>query len=452
MLQEIIVLLVPISIPVGLLSIFFIVRWHNSRILKAWNELSWTWTICPECGELIYPHHLRCPCGHEQTVKPDFFDDGANVPEINPCSNCCPEDCRQNCRVISVPGKHSRCERGLPIYDGEKSGWTFYNRVATCTRCGSSVGRYAGTFQEVLIPLLGATGVGKSAYLSALTSQLEQQFGNRLTLPFPNPTADENRKLFAKGRSPVKTKRPDENERQPSGFTVDIRVTNKKQRIQGMRLFFYDPAGEVYNVGDNYAFLHCLDLMDGAVIFVDPLAIPEIHNKYTEQLKQANAKNFRIGRDTRDVVQYLKEEIYQRTYRDYEYEKRNSNSDVHFYLDGTKKEETECHYARCAVVITKSDVFDLDDLFGESAIQKERRNHPSLSYEDAMNAVCRRLLQETWGSELQFIDEIFADVRCFSVSSFGRMPGSGSFAPQRVECPLLWLLQSKYANNLGKIK
>ena len=412
---------------ISLFIIFFIVRWHNRRVLKEWNKLSRTWAICPECGELIYPHHLRC-CGHEQAVNPDLLDDDVNVPKTNPCS---------------------ACGRELLIHADGLSGWTHYNRPQTCPQCGKNIGRYAGMFPEILIPLLGATGVGKSAYLSALASQLKIKFSDRLTFPFPNTTA-EYMKRFENGKPPRRT---DITTQQPPGFMVDIQAVNKKKTRPDMRLFFYDPAGEVYNVGDNYAFLHCLDLMDGTVILIDPLSIPKIRNRYSnEQLKQSNTANFQIGRDTRDVVQYLKEEIYQRTYRDYEYEKRNSN-DEHFYLDGLEKEEKEHHYARCAVVITKCDAFDLDELFGEAAIQRELSSHPELSYENAMDAVCVRMLQETWGSELQFLKEIFADVRCFSVSSFGCMPGDGKkFDPQRVELPLFWLLQSKYAKILGKIK
>ncbi|GHT35853.1 hypothetical protein FACS189427_06150 [Planctomycetales bacterium] len=224
----------------------------------------------------------------------------------------------------------------------------------------------------------------------------------------------------------------------------------------GLRLFFYDPAGEMYNEGDNYALLHCLDLMDGVIIFIDPLVILGTNSQYAErieELKRTNTDNFRIGGDTRDIVQYLKEELYQRTYRDYEYEKRHNDNDVHFYLEGN-----EYHYARCAVVITKSDVktdkLNLDAIVGEAAIQQEISSNPSLNYEDAMNVICRRLLQETWGSELQFLDEMFnKKVRCFSVSSFGHMPSAGSpFTPQRVELPLLWLLQEKYAKILDKRK
>ena len=408
----------------GPIVMFFIVRWYNRRLLKKQNRLSRIWAICPECGELIYPHHLYCECGQEQTVNPDLLDDQVNVPEINPCS---------------------ACGRGLRIYEG---GWTLYNRQATCPRsqCRANIGRCAGMFQEILIPLLGATGAGKSAYLSALASQLEGKFGNRLAFPFPNTTAEYMRR-FADGQPPRPT---DVTTKQPPSFTVDIHAANKKRKTPIMRLFFYDPAGEVYNVGDNYAFLHCLDLMDGAIILIDPLSIPKIRDKCTEQLEQTHSENFRIGGDTRDIVQYLKEEIYQRTYRDYEYEKRHSESNTHFYLDDRKK---EYHYARCAVVITKCDLPGLDGLFGEAAIQQEIRNHPSLSYEDAMNAVCVRRLQETWGSELQFLDELFADVRCFSVSSFGCMPATGSqFTPRRVELPLLWLLQPQYAKILGTIK
>ena len=91
---------------------------------------------------------------------------------------------------------------------------------------------------------------------------------------------------------------------------------------------------------------------------------------------------------------------------------------------------------------------DLDTLIGETAVQRKQRSQGNMSYEDALHLVCREQLEEWgYGNELEILGKLFDEVRCFSVSAYGHMPGQNrKFEAKRVMLPLFWCLQHDINN------
>ncbi|MCL2348398.1 MAG: hypothetical protein FWC50_09070 [Planctomycetaceae bacterium] len=286
------------------------------------------------------------------------------------------------------------------------------------------VGRHSGQYPDVLIPIVGGTSTGKSAFLAAWTiyaqGQLAYQYGVDVTFPFPGGSeyAAHCNQRFQQGIPPAKTSVTN-----PNGLGMDI-VSRTTQK--GIRVYLYDPAGEVFDPmrkesESSLVPFEYYDFMDGAVFVIDPFSIPEVQKKYPHSLLDE------YGIQASD--------------------KRASDSCEKFIrgLYAHNLAIDEYHYASCAVVITKADAFDLDSRVGKAAAQKRMAADPGLGFEDALDEACSMQLK-AWGlgHVLELLESHFKEVRCFSVSAFGHSPKPGvSFAPQRIELPILWLLNKK---------
>ncbi|MDR2438887.1 MAG: hypothetical protein LBE12_05915 [Planctomycetaceae bacterium] len=396
---------------IGLGIIFLpIILWlyvyrYNRRIYETWEEQSKTWTICPHCGNLVWLSAFTCPkCKTNNELPPPYMDGDANVIQYSPCKSC----------GTMLPLVH--------YYGREKL-------AAVCPYCSGDLGTQAGVYQEAVIPILGSRSTGKSAYLAALTYRLQQKFGNRLSFPFQGLAeyVEESNKLFIQGFAPKQTP-----PKHPKSFVIDITNTkytkNAEEELHDMRLFFYDSGGELFDKEEKMSNLVFFDIMDELIILVDPFRIPEVRQQYTDFLTEHSGFRDNIGvGDFGDNVARIRNGMYKYRYKDYEY---NSQTD-HAYLG--KKER---HYTYCAVVITKADA-----LINDTVIQSLLNGNIN---PENMDAVCREKLEE-WGlgNDLEKLEDIVQEVRCFCVSSFGHMPNGKSFTPKCVELPLLWFLNKK---------
>jgi hypothetical protein len=304
--------------------------------------------------------------------------------------------------------------------------------IAICSNenCGFPIGKNAGKYREVAIPFLGNTSTGKTAFLTAWTvyaqTQLIRDYPVKLSFPFPggDEFAKKCRTLFATGDNVDRT-----HERTPLGLGMDI---VPKNGTNGLRVYFYDPAGEVFDYGPNsLQHFHYYDFMEGCIFLIDPFATPELRDRYDTASVGMVASEKSIEDSCEKFIRGLYEHNLARN---------------------------EYHYAYCAVVITKADaivstkakdgMLDLDSQIGNKAVQKEVSNDPSLDYEDVLSEICEQKLQQ-WGvgHVMQLLNEHFKEVRYFSVSAFGHPPQKGvPFAPQRIELPILWLLRKQRSN------
>lgn len=315
---------------------------------------------------------------------------------------------------------HKRCGCGKSLPKLPQNGRD--NLVVVCTNHQPvfTIGRNAGKYPEMLIPIVGGTSSGKSALLAAWTvySQQKLSIERRVGVFFPftggRKYAEDCLKRFSDGIPPAKT-----SETNPLGLGMDI-VSGDKRR--GVRVYFYDPAGEVFDYDPNSLQpFHYYDYMNGALFVIDPFSTPVLRNKYSREA--LNSHGFQAS--DKSVADSCEKFI--RGMRLH-----------HLRMD-------EYHYASCAVVVTKADAFDLDSLIGAKAVQRRMAEDPTIRFADALDEVCSEQLR-AWGMGhvLKLLDEHFKEVRCFSVSAYGHPPQAGiPFVPERVELPILWLLDKK---------
>ena len=384
---------------------------HNRTLYESIQRRNKVWTICPNCGNLVWLQTFLCPaCKTENVLNPNM-DADFNVHLAQTCS---------------------KCAHVLPVAHF----WGREQLTAVCPECRKSIGEQAGIYHELVIPIIGSRSTGKSAYLSALLFSLLKRYGSAVKFPFPG-TADyamSAYKRYAAGHLPEQTPKSI-----PNGLVVDWENNSETRlEIPGLRILFYDAGGEIYNEEKSMGDLKYLDFMDGLMLIVDPFTFHEVRRKYADQL--ANQPVFQAGEyPLEDTVARIRNGFGKYRYKDYDYENLNGKR-THPYL-GTS--DREVHFCRCAVVITKTDMFDLDSQIGSAAVQERLRKHPNLSADEALNQICGEKLRE-WGlgNELKILDELFREVRYFSVSALGHLPEpSKQFEPHRVELPLQWLLK-----------
>ena len=365
------------------------------------TEQSRRYTICPACHRVIRLVHFACEvCGQVHELIPTEKD---------------------------VFYKQCTCGQRLPKVPR-------YGRNELTALCANHqpylpIGTHTGTFPEVVIPIIGGTATGKSAFLAAWTvytlGQLQFHYGVDVRNPFSGGVeyAADCVRRFQQGIPPGKT-----SHRNPQGIGMDIvSRTNRK----GVRLYLYDPAGEVFDpLGEEsenaLTPFEYYDFMDGTLFMIDPFSLPMFQKTYPQSLLHKHGFEASVKR-TEDSCEKFIRGLYAHNLARNEY-----------------------HHASCAVVITKADAFDLDSLVGKSAVTKRRINNSSLSFEDALDEACAVQLKE-WGMGrvLDLLESHFKEVRCFSVSAFGHPPESGvAFDPQRIELPVLWLINKKMPNML----
>ena len=360
------------------------------------------YSICPVCHRVIRLTHFRCSCGKDHELIPTDKE------------------------IFYI-----KCSCGKRLPKLPRLGRD--ELVALCPhhRPYHSIGKYVGTFPEVLLPIVGGTSTGKSALLAAWTFYAQKRlpfgYGVDVTFPFEGGTeyADDCLRRFQQGVPPGKTALID-----PPAVGLDI-VSQTSRK--GLRLYLYDPAGEVFDPLSNESEntlnpFGYYDFMDGVLFVIDPFSLPVFQQKYPQEF--LNSHGFQAS------------------------DKRTEDSCEKFIrgLYAHNLGHDEYHYASCAVVITKADAFELDSLVGDGAVQKHMKANPRLSFDDALDEVCSLQLKN-WGlgHVVELLSKHFKSVRCFSVSAYGHVPEDGiPFIPQRIELPILWLLNKKMPHVLVK--
>lgn len=353
--------------------------------------------ICPKCHRHVPLRHYRCPdCGRINELIPD----GASL-------------------------YHGRCGCGAILPKTNRFGRA--KLVAVCPRCASILGPGAGDLIERVIPIVGGSTVGKSAFLAAwivtVAHVFPKTFGARVSFPFSGnlPFIETCLRQFRAGIAPNKT-----HVMEPDGVGVDIRMPEKRKFV---RVFCYDPAGECFDETQSLMNFTYYDFMDGILFLIDPFSIPSVRRRYGPLLEGTNQEGFQFSES--DIDDYCSRFLISlRKFHDLKMD--------------------EYHYAACAVVLTKADMFDLDDQIGQRAARSLRKTSPNMTEDDAMHFACTRFLERAGvGPILGKLNANFSEVRCFSVSAFGHAPETNSaYAPVRIERPFLWLLRQ--ADQRGK--
>lgn len=358
------------------------------RYLRAVDDAT-TYTICPNCHQSVQLTHFLCPCGQVNYLMPDSE------------------------RVF-----YTRCKCGKLLPKTNKKGRSGFSAV--CPKCRYILGKKAGVRREVLVPIVGGPASGKTAFLSAWVYTASgipaKRSRYKFSFPFPGDSkfVRESIRLWSRGEIPEKTKIVI-----PKGFGMDMTALGPIKREY--RVYCYDPAGEFFDEAKRMANFSYYEYMDGVIFLIDPFSISSVRQKYAQSIEQCRSQGFEVA--NRDLNDYCDRFL-------------NSLKDYH----GLGYDEY--HYAVCAVVITKADVFDLDSSIGDKRVEAIRKKNPLLSFDEALNLACLRFLKQNgMGDVIEKLNDHFQKVQCFSVSAFGHMPEMNrAFHPIRVENPFLWII------------
>ncbi len=398
MLKYVVILLLLASSPFVLLALARAVDW-----LLYWTQQ--VLVVCPKCHRELTNLYFKCPnCNRVyENLRPNLT------------------------HILFV---HCACGKLLSTLRAfNRSG---AEAVCPHSDCYHWIGPRADELHIVAFPIVGAPASGKTALvmsaIQALTKTIPQKRKWRVRFPFYEDGRYAQRLLrrLDEGTPPDKT-----NEQLPTAFCVDYETGYFSEP---KRLCLYDPAGESFT-GQNNAKLQkqiYYRFMSGVVVVVDPLALPGLQARYGKRLERMKDSTHVSDENQNDCVDRL----------------------LNLLRNGEPQTLTDCREENppCALVVTKTDAFDLDKFLGEKAIRAFQKRY-GISRLEATDAVCRYWLKEWGGGNIvNTLDAQFRVCRCFSVSAFGKKATqSGSFQPRRVDEPFEWLINvSGIDSRMGK--
>lgn len=301
---------------------------------------------------------------------------------------------------------------------GEKLPSTFFNGrhelEARCpnSKCSRSIETREST--PVCLPIIGGPSAGKTCFLLTLTNCIidELALKNNWTINFLNQQNEDiyNNLLenYNKGIVPNKTV-----DQTPIAFNFFVR---SKKWSPDKIMYLYDSAGEAFESMDNLKGQLYYQYVHGFIFLIDPFSIPKLAEEYEEQLK-LNYNDIRPSK-------YMIDDIL---------------ASIILHLEKNHNIKRNERITRpCALVINKIDAFDLEDKFGENAVNNLILKNPTLSYQDAMHKTCLDFFKEMeLNNFLKTIEQKFANYRFFTVSTLGN---SKKFIPVRTKEPIKWIL------------
>jgi hypothetical protein len=192
-------------------------------------------------------------------------------------------------------------------------------------------------------------------------------------------------------------------------------------------VYLYDPPGEVFSDSQHLSKQRYYAYSDGLIFLIDPWTLPAFRRRWQ---KRAPFEHERLLADVENIGVM---QVYERVMQAFE---------VHV---GVMKNER--YTQPVAVVITRSDMFDLEDEIGERAARSLMRSDPRFtSKADARHWLVRKFLcTYEMDNLVRDIEAHFACVRYFSCPTLegGHIPQgeANTFAGRQVMSPLLWMLR-----------
>lgn len=353
---------------------------------------------------------VACPHCHERTTIPQYL-----------CDNCGAIHTRLLPNSYGITSHLCKCGQKLPS--------TFFldrgRLQAQCPACGHNIAREHVESKRIFVPVIGGPSAGKSAFLFSAVRKLlddgERTLGYRAEL-FDKRSEGAYRSvvgLLDSGHTPDKT-----HDLVPRAFNLGL---HKNGRLAFL-LYLYDAAGEAYQEADKLAAHRFHEYLSGMILMVDPFAIPAVCEQYAFELPTSRAAIKPSGLPIEEALGRLLLTL-----------------EAEFCLPRTATVKQPL-----AIVLSKVDAFDLEDLVGENAVDRALASAPRdrpLTRTAARNALLRNQLVD-WG-EQAFVSRVegrFANVSYFSCSALGRIPDSSgkAFEADNVLPPLHWILAQSH--------
>lgn len=319
-------------------------------------------------------------------------------------------------------------------HDGGRTG------IRVCPECHTPLPTYFADSDSPMIAMWGATGTGKTAYLTVLANDLRRTMSARFDAGIRlvavgqggenSPLRwlqDHVEQLFTQRKLPTGTasSRSSNGRQEPLVFEWR-RARNGRlplgSRFKTTYLSFYDTAGEDVEPGQRMADLRYLRAARALILLLDPFMLPEVRDRI-----HVPESALRSTSATVDVVSELTNAL------------------------------RECHGVPergrigipLAVAFAKIDAFF--EVLGENS--SIRRAPPLTAKYDEREGwmthhQIRSQLWEWGGSEIdKLLEKNFTTYRYFAVSALGRPPNyetgtlrEGAIRPHRIDEPLVWLL------------
>jgi Double-GTPase 2 len=363
----------------------------------------------------------RCPDCHYQMSIP-----------VHICSNCSTEHTRLWPSAYGIfkhrcEGKLSygtTCNKKLPTL-------SFLGKnklVQKCPNCGRVLEGLGGT--NVHIPIVGGPAVGKSHYIVTATMELLEKHAPlhkwEVSLPDTNHQRDYEAcvRLITSGQRLPKTSNAD-----MTAKAYNLQIKQKPGQVVPKLLYLYDAAGEYYTSDSSAQQQEYFKYVHGVLLIVDPFSIENVCSAYKSQLDEDKKTGGIISPSPESL-----ETVYENMLMLFETKlnlKRNQRV-----------------RAPVAVVVTKSDAFDLEQKIGEPAARQYILDHPQAKIrkvEDAIDkVVVEFLIDYGAGNFVRNLRSHFSKVRFFSCSAIGignNSETASSFEGLRILDPMLWLLR-----------
>lgn len=386
------------------LSIFFSIIYIGFTIV---------WTI-----ERIYLFFRRffaaCPYCHEKNTLPEYL-----------CDSCGNVHARLMPNNYGILYHKCTCGQKLPA--------TFFvNRGRLQARCPNDschqfLHREHVETSRIFIPILGGPYAGKTAFMFAVVRKLIEEKAAELgfsTEFIDKATESEYNKIVTElkqGHVPGKTVAST-----PKAFNLALKNRGKTKWL----MYIYDPSGEAYQSTENLLDHRYHEYLSGMVLIIDPFSISAVRRNYEYELSKnwdsVNPSQLKVDDALSRVILTMEES---------------------FGLSKTDKIKQPL-----AVVISKIDAFGLEEVLGESAVNKAFSKTKNINKAEVRNNLIKQQLIN-WGEValLQQLEARFKNVRYFSCSALGRIPDASArdFLPNHVIEPILWICNSVNAKDFN---
>lgn len=355
----------------------------------------------------LFKIFFRCPDCHEQM----------NIP-VYVCPSCATEHTRLWPSAYGVFNHRcSKCNTRLPTLD--VLGRT--GLVQKCAACNRPMNREIGRLINIHIPVIGGPLTGKSNYIFTATNQFIEKYAlpRGFEISFPDEdhkrAYESNLASLQTGKELVKTANV-----VPQAYNLAVK---KPRDLIGRIVYIYDAAGEAYATEDNTLLQTYYKYVHGLIFIIDPFAIEFYHRQHESEIASIQKM---IRPSTLSVM-----DAYSRML-----------SMLESCIGVRKGGKFDIPIA---VVISKTDVLDLEKQVGHTAVSQRLQRDSSMRSEAVAS---RRVIEEflegnELGNLVRDLEFQFKNVGYFACSALGRMPDSADtrpYEPIGVLEPLLWLL------------
>lgn len=379
--------------------LIFSIIWVCDRLFLAYKKI---FTPCPACKSKFLKPVYECPgCGELHT-------------NLTPGS-------------YGIIKRTCICGRKIPT--------TFFNGRSRlkgyCPFCLDAGRDTAIENQEntpVCIPVVGASSVGKTAFLTGFANQLVNVVAPKSrwdVKPYNDMTryAMEDFARFYESGTVVKTARSaDPNAASSLTYGFLLQNGRKGRRWKpGKLLYLYDIAGEVFMYDDENELQLQYGYSHGIVLIVDPFSIHRVYDDNEHMLSDIDKANISRADTTDLLIGFI------------------SKLKAVAHIKPAEKAKTPL-----AVVINKIDSADLRLRIGDMGVKRYRASNAGTELDDAgiMDLLCRKFFTDYGLTNfLNNIDLNFSNCRFFACSAMGHEMNAGAYEPYGIMEPVKWIIE-----------